>query len=111
MVLPIRLVDLVQALGDEEAADAIAGHEGQRRLEEVEAPQRRELVEHQQELVAALDAVGAIERFREAPPDLVEDQANERLRPRNIRRRHHEVQRHTDARPLSGRRCANRSAR
>ena len=62
------------------AADAVARHEGQRRLEEVEAPQRRELVEHQQQLVAARDAVAAIERFGGAA-DLVEDQADERLRP------------------------------
>jgi hypothetical protein len=94
MVLAVGFVDLVERLRDEEAADAVARHEGQRRLEEVEPPQRRELVEHQQQLVAALDAVGAIERFGEAPPDLVEDQANERFRPRNVRRRHHQIQRH-----------------
>ncbi|CRX12436.1 hypothetical protein PAERUG_P64_East_of_England_6_01_14_03954 [Pseudomonas aeruginosa] len=94
MVLPIRLVDLVERLRDEEAADAVAGHEGQRRLEEVQPPECRELVEHQQQLVAAPDAVGAVERFGEATPDLVEDQANERLRPRNVRRRHHQVQRY-----------------
>src|SRR3546814_14645305 len=63
MVLPIRLVDLVERLRDEEAADAVAGHEGQRRLEEIQAPQRRELIEHQKQLVAASDAIGAIERM------------------------------------------------
>ncbi len=94
MVLAIGFVDLVERLRDEEAADAVARHEGQRRLEEVEPPQRRELIEHQQQLVAALNAVGAVERLGEAPADLVEDQANERLRPRNVRRRHHEVQRY-----------------
>src|SRR3546814_5428987 len=78
MVLPIRLVDLVERLRDEEAADAVAGHEGQRRLEEIQAPQRRELIEHQQQLVAARDAIGAIERFGKASPDLVEDQADKR---------------------------------
>ncbi|MCY1292570.1 hypothetical protein D9M70_418030 [compost metagenome] len=81
VVLPIRLVDLVERLRDEKAANVVARHEGQRRLEEVQAPQRRELVQHQQQLVAALDAIGAIERFGEAPPNLVEDQTNERLRP------------------------------
>ncbi len=76
MVLPIRLVDLVERLRDEEATDAVAGHEGERRLEEVQAAQRRELIEHQQQLVVALDAVAAVERFGEPPADLVEDQAN-----------------------------------
>ena len=84
MVLPIRLVDLIERLRDEKAANAIARHEGQCRLEEVEPPERRELVKHQQQLVAALDAVGAIERFRQPSPDLIEDQADQRLRPRNI---------------------------
>src|SRR6266404_2128381 len=32
----------------EEALDAVARHEGERRLEEVEPPQSRELVEHQE---------------------------------------------------------------
>ena len=61
MVLPIRLVDLVERLRDEEAADAVAGHESQRRLEEVQPPECGELVEHQQQFVAACDAIGAIE--------------------------------------------------
>ncbi|MNV14704.1 hypothetical protein D3C71_1054010 [compost metagenome] len=94
MVLPIRLVDLVQALSDEKAADAVAGHEGKRGLEEVQAAQRRKLVEHQQQLVAAGDAVGAVKRFGEPPPDLVEDQPDQRLGAADVRRRHHQVQRY-----------------
>ena len=54
---PVGLVDLMQGLRDQERAHPIARHEGQRRLEEIEAAQRRELVEHQQEL--ALRAVVA----------------------------------------------------
>ncbi|KAG1256489.1 hypothetical protein G6F66_014809 [Rhizopus arrhizus] len=61
MVLPIRLVDLVERLRDEKTADAVARHEGQCRLEEVEPAQGREFVEHQQLLVAALDAIAAVE--------------------------------------------------
>jgi hypothetical protein len=38
MVLAVGFVDLVERLRDEEAADAVARHEGQRRLEEVERP-------------------------------------------------------------------------
>ena len=46
MVLAVGFVDLVERLRDEEAADAVARHEGQGRLEEIEPAQRRELVEH-----------------------------------------------------------------
>src|SRR3546814_12241288 len=41
MVLRIRLVDLVERLRDEATADAVAGSEGQRSLEEFQTPQRR----------------------------------------------------------------------
>ena len=54
---PIGLLDLVQALGDQEAPDAVARHERERALEEVEAPERRELVEHQEQLLPA--AIGS----------------------------------------------------
>mmetsp|Transcript_42344 Transcript_42344/g.99601 ORF Transcript_42344/g.99601 Transcript_42344/m.99601 type:complete len:241 (+) Transcript_42344:880-1602(+) len=47
MVLAVGFVNLVERLGDEEAADTVAGHEGQGRLEEVEPSERGELVEHQ----------------------------------------------------------------
>ncbi len=111
MVLAVGLVDLVERLRDEEAADAVARHEGQRRLEEVQAAQRRELVEHQQQLVAALDAVAAVERFGEPPPDLVEDQADERLRAAKCPKAAPPGTATPDARTRSGRRCASRSAR
>ncbi len=44
VVLPIRLVNLVERLRDEEAADAVAGHEGQRRLHQQAEPYRAALV-------------------------------------------------------------------
>ena len=53
VVLAVGLGDLVERLGDQIGADAIAGHEGERRLEEVEPSQRRKLVEHHQQLVLA----------------------------------------------------------
>jgi hypothetical protein len=52
IVLAIGLLDLVEALGDQEGADAIACHEGETGLEEVEAAKRWKLVEHHQQLVA-----------------------------------------------------------
>src|SRR5690606_41310945 len=49
----LSLFDLIEALGDEEGAHAVAGEEGEARLEEVEPPQRRELVEHHEQLASA----------------------------------------------------------
>ncbi len=49
VVGPVCLFDLVQRLGDEENTDFVPGHERQRGFEEVEAPQGRKLVEHQQQ--------------------------------------------------------------
>ena len=94
MVLAVGLVDLVERLRDQEGAQAVAGHEGQRALEEVEPTQCRELVEHQQQLVAAGNAVRAIERLGQASADLVENQADQRLGATDVRGRHHQVQRH-----------------
>ena len=44
----VGLLDLVQRLGDQEALETVARHEGQRALEEVEPAKRRKLVKHQQ---------------------------------------------------------------
>src|SRR3546814_5681233 len=49
VVLAIGLGDLVEALRDQVGADAVAGHEGERGLEEVEPSERGELVEHRSE--------------------------------------------------------------
>ena len=50
----VGLLDLVQRLRDQEALQAVAGHEGERALEEVEPAERRELVEHQQQPMPAV---------------------------------------------------------
>ena len=61
VIRAIGLVDLIERLRDQEGSQVVAGHEGQRRLEEVQPAQSRELIEHQQQLVAARDAIRAIE--------------------------------------------------
>ncbi|MOA00105.1 hypothetical protein D3C78_1194530 [compost metagenome] len=94
VVLAVGLVDLVERLRDEEGAQPITGHKSQGRLEEVQPPQRGELVEHQQQLVPTLDAVGTIERFGQASADLVKDQADQRFGAADVRRRYHQIQRH-----------------
>src|SRR3546814_10436116 len=47
VVLAVSFLDLVQRLRDEERLKAVTRHEGERALEEVEPPQRRELVEQE----------------------------------------------------------------
>ena len=51
VVLAIGLLDLVQRLGDQKGLEAIACHESQCALEEIEPPQRGELIQHQQDAV------------------------------------------------------------
>src|SRR3546814_9989950 len=78
VVFAVGFLDLVERLGDEESADAVARHEGKARLEEVEPPERRKLVEHHQELMLApLRPVG-VELLGQPQPDLVENEADER---------------------------------
>ena len=102
----VGLLDLVQRLRDQEALEAVAGHEGERDLEEVEPAERRELVEHQQQ---PMPAVLRVQILGQAPADLVEDQADQRLGPADVGGRHDEVERR---RPLAVdqiARCASRS--
>src|SRR3546814_2907866 len=52
VVGPVGFLDLVQRLSDEEGFEPVAGHEGECALEKVEAAERGELVEHQEETMA-----------------------------------------------------------
>src|SRR3546814_18075949 len=70
IVRPVSLFELVETLSDEEAADAVASHEGKRRLEKVQATERGELVEHQQQAVAP--SLGG-KVLGQAPPDRSEE--------------------------------------
>ena len=105
--MPIGLVDLVQGLRHQERAHAVAGEEGQRRLEEVEPAERGELVEHQQEPSARRGAVGG-QRLGEAASDLIEDQAHEGTRARDVGGWHHHVERD---RPLGSHQIGNAPVR
>ena len=49
IVLAVSLLDLVERLRDQEALQAVARHERERALEEIEPAERREFVEHQQQ--------------------------------------------------------------
>src|SRR3546814_2142889 len=85
VVLAIGLLELVQRLGDQEGAHAVAGHEGQAGLEEVEPSERRKLVEHHEELMLGRPArLFGVELFGESAADLVEDQADQRLGPADV---------------------------
>jgi hypothetical protein len=86
----VGLLDLVERLRDQEALEAVARHEGQRALEEVEPAERRKLVEHQQQPMAP--ALG-LQILGQAAADLVEDQADQRLGAVDVGRRHDEVER------------------
>src|SRR3546814_6768711 len=87
----IGLCDLVEALRDQVGADAVAGHEGERGLEEVEPSERGELVEHHQELMLAAFPGIAFQPLGEPAADLVEDEPYQRFGPRDVRRRDDEI--------------------
>jgi hypothetical protein len=59
VVLAVALRELVEVLADQEGTDGVTGLEGERRFEEVEPAQCRELVEHRQR-VAAFDTTEAL---------------------------------------------------
>jgi hypothetical protein len=92
VVLAIGLLDLVEALRDQEGAHAIAGEEGEAGLEEVEAAERRELVEHHQQLVPAR-ARRRVQMLGQPAADLVEHEADQRLGAADVRGRHDQVER------------------
>src|SRR3546814_20208489 len=94
VVLAIGLLELVQRLGDQEGAHAVAGHEGQAGLEEVEPSERRKLVEHHEELMLGRPArLFGVELFGESAADLVEDQADQRLGPADVGGRDEKLER------------------
>src|SRR3546814_3509805 len=89
IVLSIGLLDLVEALGDEEGLDPIASHEGECAFKEIEPPERRKFIEHQQQ---PMRTAFGVELLGQAPADLVEDQANERLGTADVGGRHHQIE-------------------
>ena len=89
VVLAICLGYLIERLRNEVGADAIPGHERERRFEEIEPPQRRELVEHHYELMPAGLLRVSFQPLGQPPPDLVQDQPRQcaSRRPRSSPRR------------------------
>src|SRR3546814_20399940 len=65
-------------------------------LEEVQPAERGKLVEHQEEPVTlgfCVIAAASVQPLCQAPPDLVQDQADQRLGAADVRGRYHQVQR------------------
>src|SRR3546814_18910298 len=90
VVRAVSLLDLVERLREEECLEAVARHERQGGLEEVEPAERGKLIQHQQ-YAMAVPLRGQL--LGQPPPDLVEDEADERLGPRDVARRHDQIQR------------------
>src|SRR6516225_8078232 len=90
VVWAISLLDLIERMGDQETLQVVSRHEGERRFEEVEAAEGGEFVKHQQD---PMPAVLGMQLFCQAPADLIEEEADERLGPADVGRRHHEVER------------------
>ena len=85
----VGFLDLVERLRDQEALDAITGHEGECGLEKIQPSERGEFVEHQQQ---TMPAVFGVQFFREPSANLVEDQPYQRLGAVDVGGRHDEVE-------------------
>ena len=68
VVRPVGAFELVQALGDQKAANAIACHEGKLALKKIQPPERCKLVEHQKQLLSSPIGVQAL---GQSPSDLI----------------------------------------
>jgi hypothetical protein len=73
VVRSIGALKLVQALRDQKASDPIPGNKRKLPLEEVEATEGRELIEHQQEFLPS--SIG-IQALGQSTPDLIENEAH-----------------------------------
>ena len=110
VVLAIGLLDLVEALGDQEGADAVAGHEGERwsrRSRAGRAPGTRRA-----SAAAGAGGVGAVSassRLGQPAADLVEHQADQRLGAADVRGRNDQIER--DRRSPSTRSAMRQSQR
>src|SRR3546814_6442600 len=91
-MLAVRLLNQVEALGDQKVSNAVTGHEGEAGFEEIQAAERRELVQHHQQTVALRVICGLIQPLRQATPDLVEDQTDQWLGAADVRRRDDEIE-------------------
>lgn len=70
---------LHKGLGDQVGADAVPGHEGQGRLEEIQPSKRWKLVEHHQQLMLAALGRISLQALGQAAADLVEHKPHQRL--------------------------------
>src|ERR1700710_1094096 len=90
VVWPVGAFKLVEALSNQEAADAIACHEGKLAFKEVEPSESSELIEHQEQLLSLSVDVQAL---GQSPPYLVQNKSQEGLRAGNVGWRYHQVER------------------
>ena len=102
LVPPVGLGELSEILDDEVRLDAVARQVRERRLQEVEPPQRGELVQHQEEPwtgLAPYPAAARVEGLRKAASQLIEEQPQQRARPCDVRGRGREIETHGPVAP------------
>src|SRR5581483_1054604 len=80
----VSLLELVQALSDEQALDPITTNECEGGLEEVEPAEAGKLVEQHEQPVLGSSVVAELHRFGEAPADLIEHEPDERRDPDDV---------------------------
>src|SRR3546814_15816298 len=95
VVLAIGLLDLIEALRDQEGAHAIASEKGEARLEEIQSAERWKLVKHHEQLVPGrgIGTVLGMQMFGQPAADLVEHKTDQRLGAADVGGRHDQIER------------------
>jgi hypothetical protein len=85
----VSLLDLVEALRDQEGFDPIPGHEGERGFKKVQAAKRGKFVQHQQQAMAL---AGRAQILGQPAAHLVEDEPYEGFGAVDVGRRDDEIE-------------------
>src|SRR3546814_8480214 len=95
VVLAIGLLDLIEALRDQEGAHAIASEKGEARLEEIQSAERWKLVKHHEQLVPGrgIGTVLGMQMFGQPAADLVEHKTDQRLGAADVGGRRDQIER------------------
>src|SRR5579859_5540436 len=75
IVLAVGFLDLIKRLRDQEALQAVSGHEGERGLEKIEPSERREFIEHEKQ---SLPPCLCKKLFGQPAADLIEKKTDQR---------------------------------
>ena len=90
VIWAIGFFNLIEGLRDQKSFQPIARHKGERAFKEIQSAERRKFIKHEQD---ALALSICMQIFSQSSANLIENETDERLGARNVRRRHDKVKR------------------